>query len=1144
MQKIIAILFILLGINAQSQNCPRYDNALKAGNEYLERRFYDKALKEFQAAQIAARECGISTKIPAAGLDKVFKGLEAQNRRAKFLQSQAEKDRFIADSTKLIALREKSISERTLGYFFINDSDSAAWIQNVTTGKYGVIDRGGQLLGDGFVWESPNAFKGEFASAKRNDTVYFIHKSGKIISKGYKDILKTEFPIYYYAASFDNQEQPDNLIFYNGNAFEPFINVKRDYYLDKPHASIFPYRDGSKIGFIDKENKQFLSPVYDELKIPANAFKSPVLMAARKSDKWDLIDLENSKLLNTDLSLVTLESNSNDNEFKIKYFGEGDTIIWTSPLTSDKLVENAPSPWEIKENSLFESNKDSVSFEEYYQLISKYDSLTNIFYSAYIKINTSLSFNLSMKIETVFANDSYVLESLENMDIYYADSVSLKEYIYLDAACKYLVSTYNSILDESKQNVGSFSDYEGFTDIGEETSSVKNPRFKKIINQKDIRVGIVNAKGEEILSPSYEMIRYYMGDSIFIVVQKEIKSFPATTSYVCQLFNASNGLFYPYKSETDSTIQNWWNGIWFKGPTDKSNPLIYDYSMYFMKNGTAIPTFNNNIARMDIKNQETKIIKTRPFNDGTFILSLDGSVLNRRSKAGFLHYTDLSKTGIYNENLYGYGKYGLMKADGSILTPPLFDDISIPSEGKYIARIKDRVKDKYGYIDSTGWILPFDYDTAMAFIGGKACVSKNGKYGFIDHKGKIVIPFSYDEILDQFAEGLVGAKKGNKWGFINEKDKWVINPVYDEVVNFNKGVANVKRNGEWGFIDKTNRTIHPFTLDVARSSVNNGWARVKRKGKWGFFNVLTFKTIPQVYDTVSPFSGNYAWAKIDNSSTIIDTNGKQVFESRDIINVTPLINGYAIVKTDNGDGILDSIGNQIIPYDMRNVIQSYSQDRKIYVANDTSDKAVMLNVKDDGKIVWKKIKKIPNLNLINGLSVSDNIITNREGEVLLRGKAFSPELIAYRTYELHKGEKKGYAAFTGYGTGADDTSRSIKLIRFLAPEYEDIGFPLNQEFMPVKKEGKWGFIQWTLHQDGTEKPKLAIPCKYDAVVPFIQIGKEKIAVVAKGSNVYFINDSEEVLFTLYDENNGLSNSMIPEENSVLIEENREPTLAP
>jgi len=1140
MQKIIAILLILLAISAQSQTCIKYDNALKEGVKYLKKKNYEKALKEFQAAQIAARECGISTKVPADDLELVFKGLQAQKRKAEYLQSQAEKDRNIAEIARDSARNAILITQRTLGYFFKNDTDEAAWIQNVSTGKYGIIDKSGQLLGEGFVWENPNAFKGEFALAKRNDTVYFIHKSGKIISKGYKDILKTEFPMYYYAASFNDKELPDNLVFYNGNAFESFINVKHDFYIDKPNAGIFPFRAGQKIGFIDKKNNQFLSPVYDELKIPENAFKAPILMAARKNGKWDLIDLGNSKLLDADLSLAKLERNSNNAEIK-RYIGEGDSIVWTSLFTEDKFTENALPPWEIKENLLFEHSKDSVPIEKYYPLIVKYDSLANLFYSAYIQIKTGVSAGLSTKIDSFFEYDSYIIESFEDLDIYTADSVSLKEYTDLDATYKFLVGTYSSLLDELQLNVDSFSDYERFTYIGEETSEVQNPRF--IQKNTPNGVGIVNSTGEEILMPEYEMVRYYIGDSIFIVVRKEIKSYPATTSYVCRLFNASNGLFFTYESERDS-IQSWWKGIWFKGPSDKNNPPKFDYSMYFMKNGIAIPTFNNQVARMDIFNRETRIIKTRPYNDGTFILSLDGNILNRRNQVGFLRYLDLSKTGIYNESIYGYGKFGLMNADGSILTPPLFDDISIPSEGKHIARIKDRVKDKYGFIDSTGWILPFDYDTAMAFIGGKACVSKNGKYGFIDHKGKIVIPFSYDELQEQFAEGLVGAKKGNKWGFISEKDKWVINPVYDEVVNFNKGVANVKKNGEWGFIDKTNRNVHPFTLDVARSSVDNGWARVKKRGKWGFFNVRTSKTILHVYDTVSPFSGNYAWAVNNPTWMIIDTNGKQVFESKEIVSVTPLVNGYAIVKTDNGEGILDSIGNQIIPYDRRNVIKFYSQVRKIYVANDSIDKASMLQIKEDGKIAWKKIKKIPNLNLINGLSVTDNIITNSDGDILLRGNFYSPEMIAYRTYELHKGEKKGYAAFTDYGTGADDTSRAIKLIRFLAPEYDQIGFPLNQEFMPVKKEGKWGFIQWTQQPDGTEQPNLTIQCKYDAVVPFIHIGNEKIAVVAKGSNVYFINEREEVMFTLYDKNNGLTNSMIPEEKTLLIEENSGPVSEP
>lgn len=48
---------------------------------------------------------------------------------------------------------------------------------------------------------------------------------------------------------------------------------------------------------------------------------------------------------------------------------------------------------------------------------------------------------------------------------------------------------------------------------------------------------------------------------------------------------------------------------------------------------------------------------------------------------------------------------------------------------------------KNGYVDKLGMIsIPFIYDDAGVFREGYAPVEKNGKWGYIDEKGKVVIP--------------------------------------------------------------------------------------------------------------------------------------------------------------------------------------------------------------------------------------------------------------------------------------------------------------------------------------------------------------------------------------------------------------------
>jgi hypothetical protein len=70
-------------------------------------------------------------------------------------------------------------------------------------------------------------------------------------------------------------------------------------------------------------------------------------------------------------------------------------------------------------------------------------------------------------------------------------------------------------------------------------------------------------------------------------------------------------------------------------------------------------------------------------------------------------------------------------------------------------------------------------------------VVQNGKYGFIDKTGKIVINTKFNIVLS-FEEGLSGVKVGDKWGFIDKKAKIVINPQFDKVSYFSEGLSDVK----------------------------------------------------------------------------------------------------------------------------------------------------------------------------------------------------------------------------------------------------------------------------------------------------------------------------------------------------------------
>ena len=105
---------------------------------------------------------------------------------------------------------------------------------------------------------------------------------------------------------------------------------------------------------------------------------------------------------------------------------------------------------------------------------------------------------------------------------------------------------------------------------------------------------------------------------------------------------------------------------------------------------------------------------------------------------------------------------------------------------------------KVGFKNSRGDIVvPCLYDNAYPFVDDTiTCVTINDKWGFINRKGKVLIPFQYER-ADNFYEGLAAVRQNRLWGFIDLKGNWVIKPKYDFIQSsFRNGKAYGKIGNE------------------------------------------------------------------------------------------------------------------------------------------------------------------------------------------------------------------------------------------------------------------------------------------------------------------------------------------------------------
>ena len=120
-------------------------------------------------------------------------------------------------------------------------------------------------------------------------------------------------------------------------------------------------------------------------------------------------------------------------------------------------------------------------------------------------------------------------------------------------------------------------------------------------------------------------------------------------------------------------------------------------------------------------------------------------------------------------------------------------------------------------------------------------VKKDGKWGFVDTKGNVVIESKFDYAYD-FEDGCALVKLDGKFGYIDTKGNFVIEPKFDDAYNFSDGLAQVELDGKWGFIDtKGNFVIEPkfdyavpfkYNLNSTKVNYNGKWGAIDRSGDW------------------------------------------------------------------------------------------------------------------------------------------------------------------------------------------------------------------------------------------------------------------------------------------------------------------------
>ncbi|MBN2663554.1 MAG: WG repeat-containing protein [Bacteroidales bacterium] len=250
---------------------------------------------------------------------------------------------------------------------------------------------------------------------------------------------------------------------------------------------------------------------------------------------------------------------------------------------------------------------------------------------------------------------------------------------------------------------------------------------------------------------------------------------------------------------------------------------------------------------------------------------------------------------------------------------------------------------KFGFINKNGdLVIDYKFNRAKDFSGGLAQVRvgsrTDGKYGYINRSGEFVTKM-YDEISD-FDNGIAIVKLNSKYSVIDTSG-YEIAQWYDKIESFSEGFALVKNADKYTFINSKGGQFNEWFTDA--DDFNGGMAKVKIYDKWGFINRRGELIVRTVYDNVWNYQNNIAKVEKDGLFAFIDLNGRLITDWYERIFF--FSDERAVVVKDKKWGYIDISGKVVINI-MYDRAFAFSNGEALVVQN-----GVMVKIDKDGQII-------------------------------------------------------------------------------------------------------------------------------------------------------------------------------------------------
>ncbi len=213
----------------------------------------------------------------------------------------------------------------------------------------------------------------------------------------------------------------------------------------------------------------------------------------------------------------------------------------------------------------------------------------------------------------------------------------------------------------------------------------------------------------------------------------------------------------------------------------------------------------------------------------------------------------------------------------------------------------------YTLFDKEGEVIKTisNFDRIVSFSEGLYLVKKDYKYGFMNEKGDIVIPFDYDYAND-FQSGVALVETENGRQYINKYNKIITaNHTFVNYYGLENGYIRVEDN----YIDSTGRILSKKEAFYAKYP-----SGVRTHYQDGYFDFYDYEgeLVAEVEGQyINPFIKDKALMRKMGSSYIVNSKGEILFVNTSSYHVTLLNNGLVLVNNNNEYTLLDEELNKL-----------------------------------------------------------------------------------------------------------------------------------------------------------------------------------------------------------------------------------------